>query len=194
MFVSEFRFEETELSGAYLITPFSVGDNRGGFVKIFEEQIYEEAGIEFYMDETFVSISAKNVIRGMHFQTNCPQAKLVSVLKGSAYDVIVDLRPESETYKQWRGFELNEENHKVLYVPRGFAHGFLAKEDGTQMMYYCHGAYDAETDTGILYDDAEINIKWPVEDVEKCIHSARDLELMSFSEYEKSPMKVWREK
>ena len=190
VFMGKFEFENTELAGAYLITPFSSGDNRGGFTKIFEKNIYEEAGIKFCLNETFVSISKKNVIRGMHFQIHKPQAKLVSVVKGSAYDVIVDLRPWSETYMQWRGFYLNETNHKILYVPRGFAHGFLSQEDGTQMMYYCDGEYDADTDTGIIYNDPDINIKWPIENVENCIHSARDLQLMTFKEYDKKPMKL----
>lgn len=188
--MENFKFEETLLKGAYLITPFYAGDDRGGFTKIFEKQIYAEAGIDFQLNETFISISAENVIRGMHFQLCAPQAKLVSVPIGAAFDVIVDLRVESETYKAWQGFELNSENHKALYVPKGFAHGFLSRVDGTHMLYQCEGLYDKETDTGIRFDDPDLNIIWPTEHLDRCIHSQRDLGLMTLKEYEKNPMKL----
>lgn len=180
--MSNFSFTKLGLEGAYLIEYFSVGDNRGGFSKSFEKDIYKEAGIDFTLNETFISVSAKNVIRGLHFQTRNPQAKLVSVPKGKVYDVIVDLRPESPTFKKWEGYELSDKNHKALYVPRGFAHGFVSLEDGTLMMYQCDGAYDKETDTGIRFDDPDIGIEWPV-DLKKTIHSTRDLGLQSFAEY-----------
>ena len=180
--MSNFSFTKLVLEGAYLIEYFSVGDNRGGFSKSFEKDIYKEAGIDFSLNETFISVSAKNVIRGLHFQTRNAQAKLVSVPKGKVYDVIVDLRPESPTFKKWEGYELSDKNHKALYVPRGFAHGFVSLEDGTLMMYQCDGAYDKETDTGIRFDDPDIGIEWPV-DLKKTIHSTRDLGLQSFAEY-----------
>ncbi len=182
-----FEFKELELSGAYLISNFMVGDNRGGFTKCFEKDTYKAAGIEFSLNETFVSVSANNVIRGLHFQTHNPQAKLVCVVKGKVWDAIVDLRPNSPTYKKWISAELSAENHSALYVPRGFAHGFASLEDGTVMLYQCDGAYDKDTDTGIKFDDPEIGIEWPVE-LCKAIHSDRDMTLMSFEEYKKNPM------
>lgn len=183
--MSSFSFTKLGLEGAYLIEYFSVGDNRGGFSKSFEKDIYKEAGLDFSLNETFISVSAKNVIRGLHFQTNHAQAKLVSVPKGKVYDVIVDLRPESPTFKKWEGYELSDQNHQALYVPRGFAHGFASLEDGTLMMYQCDGVYDKETDTGIRFDDPDIGIKWPVEEG-KDIHSQRDLQLMSFKDFVES--------
>lgn len=183
--MGNFEFQKTQLENAILITSFFSGDNRGGFTKSFEKDIYKNAGIDFALNETFVSVSAKNVIRGMHFQLRNPQAKLVCVPKGAVYDVIVDLRPASSTYRKWQGFELNDENHNVLYVPRGFAHGFLSLKDDTYMLYQCDGAYDKETDTGIRYDDPVLNIVWPIENLDLSIHSERDLKLMSFVEYEK---------
>ena len=180
--MANFRFTPLELEGAYLIEYFSVGDNRGGFSKYFEKDVYKEAGIDFKLNECFISTSAKNVIRGLHFQTTNPQAKLVSVPKGKVYDVIVDLRRESPTFKKWIGVELSSDNHKALYVPRGFAHGFASLEDDTLMMYQCDGAYDKETDTGIRFDDLDINVVWPV-DESVAIHSERDLSLQSFKEY-----------
>ena len=184
-----FKFNKLDLDGAYLIDNFSVGDNRGGFTKCFEKEIYAEAGIEFYLNETFASVSSKNVIRGLHFQVFKPQAKLVCVVHGKVWDVIVDLRPESKTFKQWIGVELSAENHRALYVPRGFAHGFVALEDDTIMLYQCDGAYDKETDTGIRFDDPQIGIQWPV-DLEQTIHSKRDIELMSLEQYMINPMNV----
>ena len=171
-----------------MISPFFAGDRRGGFTKIFEKDIFRKAGIDFSLNETFLSVSSKNVIRGLHFQLNRPQAKIVTITNGAVYDVIVDLRPDSKTYKQWQGFSLSRENHLVLYIPKGFAHGFLALEDETHMLYQCESAYDPGTDTGIRFDDPDLNVKWPVDDLDKCIHSARDLTLMSFKEYENNPM------
>lgn len=188
--MGNFKFEKTLLKDAYLITPSYMGDLRGGFTKIFEKQIFADTGIDFQLNETFISMSAKNVIRGMHFQLRDPQAKLVSVPVGAVFDVIVDLRMESATYKMWQGFEINDENHKVLYVPRGFAHGFLSRRDGTHMLYQCDGKYDKETDTGIRFDDPNLNIMWPTGHLDQCIHSQRDLKLMSLREYEENPMKL----
>ncbi len=187
--MSGFKFEPMSLEGAFVIETFSVGDLRGGFTKTFEKDIYAEAGVEFSLNETFASTSAKNVVRGLHFQTNNPQAKLVSVLAGKAWDVIVDLRKDSPTYKKWEAVELSADNHRAVYVPRGFGHGFASLEDGTIMLYQCDGAYDASIDTGIRFDDPEIGIKWPVDET-VAIHSARDLELMSISEYESNPMRL----
>lgn len=184
-----FDITRLELEGAFLIDSFYQGDKRGGFTKYFEKDSFAKAAIEFQLNETFVSVSRKNVIRGLHFQLNHPQAKLVSVVKGKLWDVIVDLRLNSLTYKKWIGVELSEENHKALYVPRGFAHGFLALEDETMMLYQCDGKYDKETDTGIIYNDPELNITWPVDDTIS-IHSDRDLQLMSLAEYERSPIQL----
>ena len=187
--MSGFVFERLELDGAYLIENFYAGDNRGGFTKCYEKDIYEKAGIKFQLNESFVSVSAKNVIRGLHFQVHNPQAKLVCVVKGKVWDVIVDLRPDSMTYKKWIGIELSAENHRAIYVPKGFAHGFAALEDDTLMLYQCDGAYDKDTDTGIVFNDSELGINWPVSE-EDAIHSARDMQLMSLAEYEKKPMDI----
>lgn len=187
--MSGFWFQKLDLKGAYLINNFYVGDNRGGFSKCYEKDIYKKSGIKFHLNETFVSYSMKNVIRGLHFQIHNPQAKLVSVIVGSAWDVIVDLRPASPTFKQWRAHELTAENHLSFYVPPGFAHGFASLEDRTVMLYQCEGKYDKETDTGIRFDDPEIGVIWPV-DESVAIHSTRDLGLMSLAEYKKNPMMI----
>lgn len=184
----EFLFQELDLKGAYLISNFYADDNRGGFTKSFEKDIYKEAGIEFQLNETFASRSMKNVIRGLHFQTNNPQAKLVSVVAGAVWDVIVDLRTDSPTFKQWIAHELSVDNHLSFYIPRGFAHGFASLKDGTVMLYQCDGKYDKETDTGIRFDDPDIGIKWPVDEC-VAIHSSRDLLFQNLEDYMKYPMK-----
>jgi len=175
-------FTKLELGDAYLINYFSVKDKRGGFSKYFEKDCFNELGLDFRVSECFTSISSKNVIRGLHFQTNHPQAKIVSVIKGRVFDVMVDLRNNSPTYKKWIGCELNETNHKAFYIPRGFAHGFASLEDDTIVMYLCDGKYDSETDSGIRYDDPEIGIMWPILERDS-IHSERDLGLRYLTDY-----------
>lgn len=184
-----FEFREMDLKGAYLISSFHAGDNRGGFTKTFEKDIFEKAGIRFSLNETFASRSMKNVIRGLHFQTRNPQAKLVSVVSGRVWDVIVDLRPDSHTYKKWIAHELSADNHLSFFVPCGFAHGFASLEDNTVMLYQCDGKYDSETDTGIRFDDPDLGINWPI-DESKAIHSVRDIKLQSFQDYIRNPMKL----
>lgn len=185
--MDRFEFEQLWLKGAWEIKFFSMDDNRGSFMKCFEKNAYLQAGIRFQLNETFVSVSAKNVIRGLHFQIHNPQTKLVCALKGRVWDVIVDLREDSPTLKKWVGVELSAKKHNALYIPKGFAHGFVSLEDGTTMLYQCSGVYDKDTDTGIRFDDSDIGIEWPV-DLKYAVHSARDMQLMSFVEYMEHPM------
>lgn len=184
-----FEFERTELEDARYIKNFYHEDERGGFMKCFEKNIYAEAGIEFNVSETFISVSAKNVIRGLHFQANSPQSKIISVMHGKAWDVIVDLRPKSITYRKWFGKVLSAQEHNAMYVPRGFAHGFAALEDETIMCYQCDGAYDKGSDMGIRFDDKDIDIKWPI-NVNQSIISDRDRSLLTFDVWEKAFYKV----
>lgn len=179
-----FDFEELKLGGAFAITNFYCSDQRGSFIKSFEQEIYKTEGIDFSASETFVTVSRKNVIRGLHFQLNNPQAKLICILNGNAWDVIVDLRKSSPTYKQWMCVELSSDGRNAVYVPRGFAHGFASLADNTTMLYQCSGKYDKKTDTGIVFNDPTIGIKWPIESKE-AILSERDLDLMRFEDFEK---------
>lgn len=178
-----FVFEPAGLKDSYLITPSFVEDNRGFFVKTFENNIFAQNGISFSVSEDFTTCSSKNVIRGMHFQLYHPQTKLVSVLAGKIYDVIVDLRMDSPTFGQWRGFYLSAVNHKCLLVPPGFAHGFLSLSEDSLVNYKCDGEYDAKTDTGILYNDSEIGIEWPISDISLAVLGSRDKRQMLFSEF-----------
>lgn len=180
--MASFNITPIDIGGYIIDTVFS-DDNRGSFTKLFEKETFKQSGIDFNCSESFVSCSDKNVVRGMHFQTFHPQAKLVSVISGKIYDVIVDLRKESSTYGQWRGFYLSSGNHKSLLAPRGFAHGFLSLCDGSTVMYQCDGVYDKDSDTGVLFCDEDIDVKWPVE-ISKMIVGQRDRAQMSFKEFD----------
>lgn len=181
--MGSFSFEPLDIEGAYIINSFFSEDNRGIFVKSFEKDIFKAHGLNFHCNEAFISTSEKHVIRGMHFQTFHPQIKLVGVLSGKVFDVIVDLRKESRTFGQWRGFYLSSENRTSLLIPRGCAHGFISLSDGSLVNYFCDGVYDKATDTGILYNDPDIGIEWPINDLSQAILGARDRKLMSFAEF-----------
>lgn len=179
--MSGFSFKNTELGGV-LISCFYADDQRGEFTKSFEKDCYCNAGIDFTLNETFVSRSMRNVIRGLHFQLDTPQSKIVSVVNGGVWDVIVDLRKGSPHFGKWEAFELNSENHLSLYIPCGFGHGFISMSDNTLMLYQCEGKYNPSTDTGIRIDDCEISIKWPI-DINDAILSERDHLFGSFEDY-----------
>lgn len=190
--MSAFEIRETSLKGAFVIEAFYAEDNRGSFAKYFEKDIFRSLGIDFELNETFVSTSARNVIRGMHFQLNAPQAKLVSVPKGRILDVITDLRKNSDTFGKWTSVELSSGNNCSLYVPRGFAHGFRALENDTIVIYECDGKYDKATDTGIRYDDPDIGIDWRTDSSDELIVSERDKCLMSFRDFQNNAINEFR--
>lgn len=178
-----FAFQNTGIPGLRLITPFYVEDGRGFFLKSFECDVFRENGVDIQGFETFYTNSVKGTVRGLHFQRERCQDKLVQVLHGAAYDVAVDLREGSETFGSWEGFELTAENRNMLYIPKGFAHGFLALEDDTLFSYLCGGRYDPETDGGIRWNDPQLAVRWPLGRVEKMILSEKDAALPTFAEF-----------
>ena len=178
--MSSFTFEPLDIEGAFIINSFFAEDNRGCFVKSFERDFFRKNGIEFNCNETFISTSKKYVIRGMHFQLFHPQIKLIGVLSGKVFDVIIDLRKDSKTFGEWKGFYLSAENRNSLLIPRGCAHGFMSLSEQSMVSYQCDGAYDKVTDTGILYNDPDIGVEWPINDLSQAILGARDKKLMSF--------------
>lgn len=183
--VQQFEFQELALKGAYLIHPFYAEDERGGLIKDYHEELFSRNGIMHSLKETFYTISKQGVIRALHFQEVKEQAKLIRCIKGTIYDVIVDLRPESETFKEWLGFELSEENRLELYVPQHFGHGYLVLEDSV-VSYKCGEVFYGEYDTGIRWNDETLNIQWPLERIggrEHLILSEKDQNLSSFEEY-----------
>lgn len=184
--VQKFDFQELDLKGAYLIKPFYATDNRGGFVKDYNIDMFSQHGIQHELKEVFYTISKRGVIRAMHFQLGKQQAKLVRCISGHVYDVIVDLRPDSPTYKQWRGFHLTGENQNTLYVPQYFGHGYLVLEDSV-VSYKCGEVFYAEGDSGIMYNDPDLAIAWPMDLIggeENLIISDKDRQLMHFRDYQ----------
>lgn len=156
-----FEFEQTKLPGVMIITPQVFGDSRGYFMETYRKELFAEAGItaEFVQDNE--SSSTKGVLRGLHFQKEHTQGKLVRVTKGSVFDVAVDVRPGSATFGQWTGVVLSEENKQMLYVPEGFAHGFLVLSDETRFVYKCTDVYDPKSEGGIPWNDPDIAVEWP---------------------------------
>lgn len=157
------RIEALPLSGAYNIEPVIHGDHRGLFMESYNEQKLKEQGISFNFIQDNQSISAEaGVIRGLHYQLNPKaQTKLVRVISGAIYDVIIDIRKNSPTFGQWVGVILSEHNHRQLLVPKGFAHGFCTLVPDTQVLYKVDEYYSPEHDRGILWNDPALNIDWP---------------------------------
>lgn len=181
----KFEFIETELKGAFLIRPFYATDERGGFLKDYNVEIFRENGIKHELKEVFYTISHKGVIRAIHFQLGHQQAKLVRCVKGRIYDVIVDLRRDSDTFGKWVGYELSEGNTNELYIPEYFGHGYLVLEESI-VSYKCGEVFFAEGDSGIMYNDPDIGIDWPfalIGGEQNLIVSEKDKKLMSLREY-----------
>lgn len=154
--------EQTHIEGCFIITPKVFGDERGYFFESFNQDIFEkETGISVNFVQDNQSKSSKGVLRGLHFQKGKhAQAKLVRVIKGKVLDVAVDVRPNSKTYGQYVSVILDETNNKQLFVPRGFAHGFLVLEDHTIFSYKCDNFYNKQSEGGIIYNDPALNIDW----------------------------------
>ena len=149
------------IEGLCVISPSVHGDSRGYFMETYSQRDMEEAGICITFVQDNQSLSTKGVLRGLHFQKNFPQTKLVRVIKGSVFDVAVDLRSESNTYGKWYGIELTEENKKQFLIPKGFAHGFLVLSDTAEFCYKCDDFYHPNDEGGMAWNDPEIGIEWP---------------------------------
>ena len=167
--MGKFSFIQTRVPGIVIVEPTVFGDDRGYFMETYHRGEFAAAGIgdEFVQDNQ--SMSRKGVLRGLHFQTEHTQGKLVRVIKGSVFDVGVDVRPGSPTFGQWAAAELSAENRRMLYVPQGFAHGFLVLSETAEFTYKCTDVYTPSAEGGIRYDDADIGIEWPVLDVPLCL-------------------------
>ena len=149
------------IEGLCVITPQVHGDNRGYFVETYNQRDMEEAGIDITFVQDNQSMSTKGVLRGLHFQKQYPQTKLVRVIKGRVYDVVVDLRKDSKTFGKWHGVELTAENNKQFLIPRGFAHGFLVLSDTAEFCYKCDDFYHPNDEGGLAWNDPEIGVEWP---------------------------------
>ncbi len=164
--MSKFTFTETSLEGVYVIEPTVFGDDRGYFMETYHAEEFKAAGLDLNFVQDNQSKSKKGVLRGLHFQYTQPQGKLVRAIKGEVFDVAVDLRKDSSTYGKWEGVILSEENKKQFYVPEGFAHGFLVLSNEAEFTYKCTDFYNGADEGGIIWNDPEINIDWPVENIE----------------------------
>ncbi len=172
--MGKFNFIETSIKDLYIIEPTVFGDNRGYFMEGYSKRDFEEAGLTMNFVQDNESKSKKGVLRGLHFQTKHTQGKLVRVVEGEVYDVAVDLRKDSPTFGKWEGVLLTAENKKQFYVPEGFAHGFLVLSETATFQYKCTDYYAPEYDGGILWNDPDINIVWPLDDIEEVLLSDKD--------------------
>jgi len=169
-----FNLNKSKIDGIYIIEPKVFGDNRGYFMETYNKEQFAEVGLNMTFVQDNESKSSKGVLRGLHFQKKHSQGKLVRVTKGEVFDVAVDLRTGSKTYGQWEGVILNKENKKQFYIPKGFAHGFLVISDEAVFNYKCTDFYAPEYDGGVMWNDPDINIKWPLEGIENILLSEKD--------------------
>lgn len=180
--MSKFKFIKTSIEGVFVIEPTVFGDERGYFMETYHAGEFKEAGLDFDFVQDNQSKSKKGVLRGLHFQYTRPQGKLVRVIKGEVFDVAVDLRQSSPTYGNWEGVILSEENKKQFYVPEGFAHGFLVLSEEAEFTYKCTDFYDPADEGGIIWNDPDIAIDWPLDDIDEISLSDKDKKLRPFKE------------
>ncbi len=175
--------ETCEIEGLKIITPNVIFDERGYFMESYNYNDFAAAGIDYNFVQDNQSASRKGVLRGLHFQINFPQDKLVRVIKGEVFDVAVDLRKGSATFGKWHGVLLSEENKKQFFIPKGFAHGFLVVSDYAEFCYKCTDFYHPGDEGGIAYNDPDIAVEWPIEEGVNLILSEKDQHHSSFKEY-----------
>ena len=155
------KYDVNGIKGLCVVQPALHGDSRGYFMETYNARDMKEAGLDYLFVQDNQSCSTKGVLRGLHFQKQFPQTKLVRAIKGSVFDVAVDLRKDSKTYGKWYGVELTEENKKQFLIPKGFAHGFLVLSDIAEFCYKCDDFYHPDDEGGMAWNDPEIGIKWP---------------------------------
>ena len=171
-----FKFKKLKISEVILITPRVFPDDRGFFLETYKKTEFAKAGIKENLVQENHSFSKKNVLRGLHFQRSPKaQGKLVKCLRGKIFDVAVDIRKKSPTFLKWVGAELSQANGEMLYIPRGFAHGFLVLSNSADVIYKCTAEYSPKHESGIIWNDPQINIKWPVS---RPLLSDKDKELL----------------
>ena len=183
--IQKFEFRPTEIEGLIEITPFCADDVRGCFTKDYSLEVFEQNGITHELKEVFYTTSHKGVIRALHFQRIVQQPKLVRCIWGHVYDVVVDLRKDSPTFKKWLGFDLTEENQHEILVPAGCAHGYLVLEKSI-VSYKCAEKFYDEYDDGIMWNDTDINVQWPLEKVgglDQVILADKDKNLLTFAQF-----------
>lgn len=161
MKMSNFKFFETFIKDVYIIEPKTYVDNRGYFLETYKKEDFDKVGLDYVFIQDNQSMSKKGVLRGLHYQEKFPQTKLVRVITGEVFDVAVDLRKDSTTYKKWIGVILSETNKRQLLIPKGFAHGFLVLSEQAIFSYKCDELYHPEDEYGLRFDDPVLSIEWP---------------------------------
>lgn len=180
--MGQFNFIKCDIEGLYIIEPKCFGDCRGYFMETYNYEDFKAAGIEQVFVQDNQSMSKKGVLRGLHFQKKYPQAKLVRVIKGAVFDVAVDLRPGSATYGKWHGEILSEENKRQFFIPEGFAHGFLVLSEEAEFAYKCTDFYHPEDECGIMWNDPDLAIDWPIAEDIELILSEKDTKQLRLCE------------
>ncbi len=176
------QIENTKINDLKIIHPKVIRDDRGWFCESYNQEKYSQLGIDTVFVQDNHSQSARLTLRGLHFQTTPGQAKLIRCTQGEIWDVAVDIRAESPTLGQWHGLVLSAENQQQLFIPVGFAHGFLVLSEYAEVQYKCSNVYVAATESGIAWDDAEIGVAWPIPKGEVPLLSKRDQGNQSFKE------------
>ncbi|MCK5671849.1 MAG: dTDP-4-dehydrorhamnose 3,5-epimerase [Spirochaetales bacterium] len=184
-----FNFKKTPLKGVLIVQPRAFADDRGFFMETYKKSDFVKAGITEEFTQDNHSYSSKVVLRGIHFQKEPhTQGKLVRCVKGAVWDVAVDLRVDSVTFGKWYGIELTEENMTMFYIPPGFGHGFITLQDNTHFLYKCTKEYNPNADSGIIWNDSDLNIELPL--TEGLSLSDKDFKLQSFEEFKMSIRKL----
>ena len=172
--MGKFNYIKKEIEGVTIIEPTLFGDNRGYFMETYNYNDFKDAGLSMKFVQDNQSKSKRGVLRGLHFQKNNPQGKLVRVISGEVFDVAVDIRKESKTFGKWVGVTLNAENKKQFYIPEGFAHGFLVLSETAEFVYKCTRFYDPSDEGGVMWNDPDIGINWPIQENMDVILSEKD--------------------
>lgn len=172
--MSKIKVTAAKIKGLYVIEPKVFPDARGYFMETYNENDFREEGLDMKFVQDNQSMSVRGVLRGLHFQKQFPQGKLVRVIRGAVFDVAVDLRADSETYGKWFGVELTAENKKQFYISEGFAHGFLVLSDEAEFVYKCTDFYHPGDEGGVIWNDPEIGIEWPIAPDMQLIFSEKD--------------------
>lgn len=183
--IQKFEFEQTEIEGLIKVTPFNADDIRGCFTKDYSKEVFEANGIKHDLQEVFYTTSYKGVIRALHFQREMQQPKLVRCITGHVYDVVVDLRKDSPTFRKWLGFDLIGEKHTEILVPAGCAHGYLVLKNSI-VSYKCAEKFYGEYDDGIMWNDEDIAVEWPLDligGIENLIVADKDKNLQTFKQF-----------
>jgi len=173
---------DTSIPDVKIIEPKVFGDSRGFFMESWNQNTFKDAGLDLHFVQDNHSRSRQGILRGLHYQTEQTQDKLVRVTHGKVFDVAVDIRQNSETFGQWVGTELSDENHHMLWVPKGFAHGFYVMSEYADFMYKCTDFYHPESEQCIVWDDADIGIEWPLVDNQAPLLSGKDKAGLSFKD------------